>query len=157
MLFKDCGRTDRRRRRTVSDHNSSPWAFRRAKKYKIADGGHICRRTGAKFGLAQQDHQGNIPDKFRKNPTHSPKWYSHCKCANVIQHFSNPVSATNERIIIWAVLGFEQKNVIIIIILPYICLFVLKFYGLVNPIRSCRVRSFNLTTLLLGRLRPLSG
>ena len=33
MLFKDCGRTDgrtygrRRRRRTVSDHNSSPWAF----------------------------------------------------------------------------------------------------------------------------------
>ena len=33
MLFKDCGRTDgrtygrRRRRRTVSDHKSSPWAF----------------------------------------------------------------------------------------------------------------------------------
>ena len=31
MLFKDCertdGRTDGRRRRTVSDHNSSPWAF----------------------------------------------------------------------------------------------------------------------------------
>ena len=28
MSFKDCGRTDgRRRRRTVSDHNTSPWAF----------------------------------------------------------------------------------------------------------------------------------
>ena len=32
----------------------------------MADGGHICRRTGTKFGRAQLDHRGDIPDKFRK-------------------------------------------------------------------------------------------
>ena len=36
-------------------------------------------------------------------------------------------------------------------------LFVLRFYGPVNPIRSCRARSVYLTTCLLGRLSPLSG
>ena len=36
-------------------------------------------------------------------------------------------------------------------------LFVLRFYGLVNPMGSCRVRSVYLTTRLLGRLSPLSG
>ena len=36
-------------------------------------------------------------------------------------------------------------------------LFVLGFYGPVNPMGSCRVRSVYLTTLLLGRLSPLSG
>ena len=36
-------------------------------------------------------------------------------------------------------------------------LFVLSFYGPVNPIGSCRVRSVYLTTRLLGRLSPLSG
>ena len=36
-------------------------------------------------------------------------------------------------------------------------LFVLKFYGLVNPLGSCRARSVYLTTRLLGRLSPLSG
>ena len=30
-----------------------------------------------------------------------------------------PLIATNERIIIWAVLGFEEECVFIIIILPY--------------------------------------
>ena len=34
------------------------------------------------------------------------------------------------------------------------CLFVLRFYGQVNPMGSCRARS---TTRLLGRLSPLSG
>ena len=34
-------------------------------------------------------------------------------------------------------------------------LFVLRFYGPVNPMGSCRVRSVYLTTLLLGRLSPL--
>ena len=36
-------------------------------------------------------------------------------------------------------------------------LFVLKFYGPVNPMGSCLVRSVYLTTRLLGRLSPLSG
>ena len=37
------------------------------------------------------------------------------------------------------------------------CLFVLRFYGPVNPMGSCRARSVYLTTHLLGRLSPLSG
>ena len=35
--------------------------------------------------------------------------------------------------------------------------FVLRFYGTVNPMGSCRARSVYLTTRLLGRLCPLSG
>ena len=42
-------------------------------------------------------------------------------------------------------------------ILECVCLFVLRFYCPVNPMGSCRARSIYLTTLLLGRLRPLSG
>ena len=30
----------------------------------------------------------------------SPEWHSHCRYADVMQHFSNPVIATNEKIII---------------------------------------------------------
>ena len=43
--------------------------------------------------------------------------------------------------------------------IPYtcFCLFVLRFYSPINPVGSCRVRSVYLTTLLLGRLSPLSG
>ena len=37
------------------------------------------------------------------------------------------------------------------------CLFVLRFYGPINPMGSCRARSVYLTTRLLGRLSPLSG
>ena len=36
-------------------------------------------------------------------------------------------------------------------------LFVLRFYGPVNPVGSCRARSVYLTTHLLGRLSPLCG
>ena len=36
-------------------------------------------------------------------------------------------------------------------------MFVLGFYGPVNPMGSCRARSVYLTTRLLGRLSPLSG
>ena len=36
-------------------------------------------------------------------------------------------------------------------------LFVLRFYGPVNPMGSCRARSVYLTTRLLGRHSPLSG
>ena len=32
----------------------------------MADGRHTCRRTGTKIAVAQLDHQGKIPDKFRK-------------------------------------------------------------------------------------------
>ena len=35
--------------------------------------------------------------------------------------------------------------------------FVLRFYGPVNPKGSCRARSVYLTTRLLGKLSPLSG
>ena len=35
--------------------------------------------------------------------------------------------------------------------------FVLRFYGPVNPMGSCRAQSVYLTTRLLGRLSPLSG
>ena len=38
-----------------------------------------------------------------------------------------------------------------------LCLFVLRCYGLVNSLRPCRARSVYLTTLLLGRLSPLSS
>ena len=38
-----------------------------------------------------------------------------------------------------------------------VCLFVLRFYGPVNPMGSCQARSVYLTTRLLGRLSPLSG
>ena len=38
-----------------------------------------------------------------------------------------------------------------------VCLFVLEFYGPVNPMGSCRARSVDLITLLLSRLNPLSG
>ena len=36
-------------------------------------------------------------------------------------------------------------------------MFVLRFYGPVNPMGSCRARSVYLTTRLLDRLSPLSG
>ena len=36
-------------------------------------------------------------------------------------------------------------------------LFVLRFYGPVNPMGLCRARSVYLTTRLLGRLSPLNG
>ena len=36
-------------------------------------------------------------------------------------------------------------------------MFVLRFYGPVNPMGSCRARSVYLATHLLGRLSPLSG
>ena len=39
----------------------------------------------------------------------------------------------------------------------FLDLFVLRFYGPVNPVGSCRAQSVYLTTRLLGRLSPLSG
>ena len=41
--------------------------------------------------------------------------------------------------------------------ISFFFLCVLRFYGPVNPVGSCRARSVSLTTRLLGRLSPLSG
>ena len=38
----------------------------------------------------------------------------------------------------------------------FVCLFVLRFYGPVDPMGSCQARAIYLTTLLLDRLSPLS-
>ena len=43
-----------------------------------------------------------------------------------------------------------------VIMTLFVCLFVLRFYGPVNPIGSCLAWSVYLTTCLLGRLSPLS-
>ena len=48
-----------------------------------------------------------------------------------------------------------DRNLLIFFASKY--LFVLRFYGPVNPMGSCRARSVYLTTRLLGRLSPLSG
>ena len=39
----------------------------------------------------------------------------------------------------------------------WMSLFVMRFYGPVNPVGLCRARSVYLNTRLLGRLSPLSG
>ena len=48
--------------------------------------------------------------------------------------------------------------VFVAVSMPYLSvnLFVLRFYGPVNPMGSCRARSVYLATRLLGRLSPLS-
>ena len=57
-------------------------------------------------------------------------------------------------------IGLELLNGIIYndaLCLTSLFVFVLGFYGPVNPMGSCRARSVYLTTRLLGRLSPLSG
>ena len=39
----------------------------------------------------------------------------------------------------------------------FVCLFVLRTYSSVNPVGSCQAWTVYLTTLLLGRLSPLSS
>ena len=62
----------------------------------------------------------------------------------------------------------EMRNIVMLLVKIAYCrpvtktytvdiLFVLRFYGPVNPVGSCRARSVYLTTRLLGRLSPLSG
>ena len=48
-----------------------------------------------------------------------------------------------------------NKNEVPVIL--FVCLFMLRFYGPVNPMGSYRARSAYLTTHLLGRLSPPSG
>ena len=55
---------------------------------------------------------------------------------------------------------FKQNANLVAHILSHVVqvsLFVLRFYGPVNPMGSCRARSVYLITHLLGRLSPLSG
>ena len=54
-------------------------------------------------------------------------------------------------------LFYYYRNNLIPLFIISVCLFVLRFYGPVNPVGSCRARSVYLTTRLLGRLSPLSG
>ena len=50
----------------------------------------------------------------------------------------------------------HMSSVLFFIVLTVVvCLFVLRFYGPVNPMESCRARSVYLTTHLLRRLSPL--
>ena len=49
----------------------------------------------------------------------SPEWNSHYRYTDVMQHFSNPVIATNERTIIWAGLGFEEEESVLLIIIIF--------------------------------------
>ena len=54
--------------------------------------------------------------------------------------------------------GKIRKKTMSIKWIPYgFCLFVLRFYGPVNPMGSCRAWSVYITIRLLGRLSPLSG
>ena len=52
---------------------------------------------------------------------------------------------------------FKMVTMAAILNFQSVCLFVLRFYGPVNPMGSCRARSVYLTTRLLGRLSPLSS
>ena len=58
--------------------------------------------------------------------------------------------------IIWHLFDACSKQLVGNLILN-LCLLVLRFYGPVNPMGSCQAWSVCLTTLLLGRLSPLSG
>ena len=57
----------------------------------------------------------------------------------------------------YAPMKLVQENDYQLLTKVFVCLFVLRFYGQVNPTGSCQARSVYLTTLLLGRLNPLSG
>ena len=62
---------------------------------------------------------GDVHSSKKKTPrgpratVRSPEWHSHCRHADVMQHFSNLIIATNENIIIWAVLSFEEKYMVL--------------------------------------------
>ena len=64
-----------------------------------------------------------------------------------------------------SILGYRNGTILAILNLhvaltppiKFQLLFVLRFYGPVNPMGSCRAQSVYLTTRLLGRLSPLRG
>ena len=55
------------------------------------------------------------------------------------------------------ILTIFDQQVTPMLLTKFRVLFVLRFYGPVNPMGSCRAQSVSLTTRLLGRLSPLSG
>ena len=56
---------------------------------------------------------------IKKQEAHGPRHahLSEIATADVIQHFPNPAIATNERIIIWAVLGFVEEELFLLLLL----------------------------------------
>ena len=56
----------------------------------------------------------NTINNFYKQEAHEAwlghEWNSHCRYAHVVQYFFNPINASYKRIIIWAVLGFEEEE-----------------------------------------------
>ena len=62
-----------------------------------------------------QPHAGILQTRGPRATVRSPEWHSHCRHADVMQHFSNPIIATNENIIIWAVLSFEEEYIGLIV------------------------------------------
>ena len=67
------------------------------------------------------------------------------------------VNQTSFLSILWIFRFFLSTVVVAGLPVQVASLFVLRFYGPVNPMGSCRVWSVYLTTCLLGRLNPLSG
>ena len=88
-----------------------------------------------------------------------PIWLLHFKFLSFVTRvfvchalFSSPLGVLGRLFsMIVALLGLS------VFILFYLKLFVLRFYGPVNQMGSCRARSVYLTTRLLGRLSPLNG
>ena len=76
----------------------------------------------------------------------------HCLCYHFVRNFG----VSNFRTLAYSL---EMPNTYCVSLGVYhvFCLFVLRFYGPVNPMGSCRAQSVYLTTRLLGRLSPVSG
>ena len=81
------------------------------------------------------------------------KWYSSTtECISVSKHIGQNLNwASIESCLPFSIIKLWPEH------LKFACLFVLRFYGPVNPMGSCRARSVYQTTRLLGRLSPLSG
>ena len=103
---------------------------------------HLLVRTNISTMFEGPNHKNCRITSFfgTKNHRDFDRWLSHLLFRSIL-----PISLI--------VLGLIIANGFLL----YVCLFVLRFYGPVNPMGSCRVRSVYLTTRLLGRLSPLRG
>ena len=61
-------------------------------------------------------------------------WNSNCRYADAMQQFTNPVIATNERIILWAVLGFGEEESLFLLFFYHIWAW--PFEQTLNPIST---------------------
>ena len=86
-----------------------------------------------------------------------PSWIFDQHNFSLFRSRSHPVA--KEQVSAQSDLRFEKRcrKLIFKMAAVVVILFVLRFYGPVNPMGSCRARSVYLTTRLLGRLTPLSG